>query len=700
MRNTFAVMMMAGVVACGSMRGATVVGSVVECSGSALGAAPNFLPLSTPLANGTNTILDRPKQGTVTNGVFSQSLAGGLYRVEFGAYGRSVKILVPPNDTNVWQFNVLAALATNLPSYTWTNVWGQISGRVLAGTNVTLVTNFAGQANEQIVVSGSAGGPGGSGQTNWAVSAITNAGTAAYSNASAFVLKAGDTMTGQLVGPNMKSTAALYVDTAKMTDNGSGKVVAELGFSGDGSSLTALSASALGSGTVPDGRFPGTLPAASGVNLTALNASSLASGTVDDARLSGNVSLLGSAIDLSGSEATGILAGGRFPALTGDITTSAGSVATTLAAGNAGNLNSGTLLAARMPALTGDITTSAGAVATTLASVGSAGTYRSVTTDAKGRVTAGTAPTTFSGYGLSDTSANLAATLTDETGAGSGTPLAVFNQSPTIVTPTVASFVNATHNHQSAAGGGTLDAAAVASGTLSAGVLPALGAGYPAALTNADTRAINFTNTLVVGTNGTIHGSNQFQVAIWGQTRVALEVNTNGVFVAGGQTNAAGMKVGGALQVVGAIVTAGNVTCNRADPSGIHVTGSFNGGGYISSTILGFYDSSDGSAINRIQFGGNASTNPSLQPVSQATPQIKVVSATTNACDLVVSGAITATNGLLNGTANVKWVVGTGSPENAVTAPVGSLFSRTDGGANTSLYVKESGSSSTGWVAK
>jgi hypothetical protein len=52
--------------------------------------------------------------------------------------------------------------------------------------------------------------------------------------------------------------------------------------------------------------------------------------------------------------------------LTGDVTTSGG-VATTLAAGNAGNLNSGTLLAARMPALTGDVTTTAGAVATTIA---------------------------------------------------------------------------------------------------------------------------------------------------------------------------------------------------------------------------------------------------------------------------------------------------------------------------------------------
>lgn len=37
----------------------------------------------------------------------------------------------------------------------------------------------------------------------------------------------------------------------------------------------------------------------------------------------------------------------------------------------------------------------------------------------------------------------------------------------TLTTPTIASFTNATHNHQNAAGGGTLDAAAIASGTLS-----------------------------------------------------------------------------------------------------------------------------------------------------------------------------------------------------------------------------------------
>jgi len=43
---------------------------------------------------------------------------------------------------------------------------------------------------------------------------------------------------------------------------------------------------------------------------------------------------------------------------------------------------------------------------------------------------------------------------------------------------------------------------------------------------------------------------------------------------------------------------------------------------------------------------------------------------------------------------------GSGSPEGVVTAPVGAIYHRTDGGAGTSNYFKESGSGSTGWIAK
>lgn len=48
----------------------------------------------------------------------------------------------------------------------------------------------------------------------------------------------------------------------------------------------------------------------------------------------------------------------------------------------------------------------------------------------------------------------------------------------------------------------------------------------------------------------------------------------------------------------------------------------------------------------------------------------------------------------------VKIMTGTGTPEGAVTASVGSTFHRTDGGAGTSFYVKESGAGNTGWIGK
>lgn len=43
---------------------------------------------------------------------------------------------------------------------------------------------------------------------------------------------------------------------------------------------------------------------------------------------------------------------------------------------------------------------------------------------------------------------------------------------------------------------------------------------------------------------------------------------------------------------------------------------------------------------------------------------------------------------------------GSGSPEGVVTAPPGSIYRNTSGGAGTTLYVKESGTGNTGWVAK
>lgn len=61
--------------------------------------------------------------------------------------------------------------------------------------------------------------------------------------------------------------------------------------------------------------------------------------------------------------------------------------------------------------------------------------------------------------------------------------------------------------------------------------------------------------------------------------------------------------------------------------------------------------------------------------------------------DLYLSGGVQIAGGVI-------WVSGVGSPETVVTAPPGSLYSNTSGGAGTSLYVKESGVGNTGWIGK
>ncbi len=81
----------------------------------------------------------------------------------------------------------------------------------------------------------------------------------------------------------------------------------------------------------------------------------------------------------------------------------------------------------------------------------------------------------------------------------------------TLTTPTIASFVNATHTHINAVGGGTLDAAAIASGTLTRGVG---GTGSSASTTDGqlligNTATGNWSvNTITAGSNVTVTNGN------------------------------------------------------------------------------------------------------------------------------------------------------------------------------------------------
>jgi hypothetical protein len=98
------------------------------------------------------------------------------------------------------------------------------------------------------------------------------------------------------------------------------------------------------------------------------------------------------------------------------------------------------------------------------------------------------------------TSAQLATALTNETGTG----LAVFNGSPALTTPTIASFANSAHDHADAAGGAAVIAASV---TVS---------GVAELATTAETNTGTDTGRTVTpdGLAGSVHGEKVIQMVV------------------------------------------------------------------------------------------------------------------------------------------------------------------------------------------
>ena len=113
---------------------------------------------------------------------------------------------------------------------------------------------------------------------------------------------------GVLTYEDVTNVDSIGIITARSGIDATGTVTATT-FSGSGSSLTSLNASQLSSGTIPDARFPATLPAVSGANLTNLDASDLASGTIPDARFPATLPTVSGAnlTNLSSSQLTGAL---------------------------------------------------------------------------------------------------------------------------------------------------------------------------------------------------------------------------------------------------------------------------------------------------------------------------------------------------------------------------------------------------------
>jgi hypothetical protein len=113
-------------------------------------------------------------------------------------------------------------------------------------------------------------------------------------------------------------------------------------------------------------------------------------------------------------------------------------------------------------------------------------------------------------------------------------------------------------------------------------------------------------------------------------------------------------------------------------------------------------------SYNRMRYGINIANsnmnNVTIGPMSQgyvtaATSCFGTAPINDAGTNTVIAGGLDSGLKLLNKYGNgVMDLTGTGDPEGAVTAPVGSIFRRSDGGADSTIYIKESGSGDTGWV--
>lgn len=105
--------------------------------------------------------------------------------------------------------------------------------------------------------------------------------------------------------------------------------------------------------------------------------------------------------------------------------------------------------------------------------------------------------------------------------------------------------------------------------------------------------------------------------------------------------------------------------------------------------------------LNGLSASGNIITTPGQTGPSNVVTQIDLSNNT-----LPSNNFLQSTNPAFVGAMTMFSVGGpiitnsVGSPESAITAPVGSLCINTSGGSGTTLYVKESGTGNTGWVGK
>ena len=188
-----------------------------------------------------------------------------------------------------------------------------------------------------------------------------------------------------------------------------------------------------------------------------------------------------------------------------------------------------------------------------------------------------------------------------------------------------------------------------------------------------------------------------------------------------------GVEPGGQVD---SIVAGTNVTVDNSDPANPVISSSGGGGGGGGGLALTDAGSSDAYLVIEDYWGSNSIMSSYGDPtffinkdytntdayrplasyltasIASGTSLIHPVSGNDSAGvgDKVLTTHATGVNVSeelrIGGFVHVKYLSGTGSPQGVKTAPVGSMYTRTDGGVGSTLYVKESGTGNTGWAAK
>jgi len=196
----------------------------------------------------------------------------------------------------------------------------------------------------------------------------------------------------------------------------------------------------------------------------------------------------------------------------------------------------------------------------------------------------------------------------------------------------------------------------------------------------------NLTGTASININGTVGATTRSTGAF---TSVAI----NGATLGGVSPNfATTASTSNYLSVkttgTGGTLAAG-INCENSTGAGSLFKAAVGYTGYktIAASDLGFYN------------GGTAGNISIINDFSTGNINFTAGGAVAAQVTIASTGNVTIAADLIVGTA-ARITAGTGSPEGVKTAAIGSLYLRTDGGAGTTLYVKESGTGSTGWVAK